>query len=371
MSRPIANAFRQFMPMIVGLMFSVPAGYSQTIPAQESPNGPYTLHVYTDLLEIPTLVQTPLHSTYGFLTKESFRISLGGGPDFHPTSVRMEHDDPIALGVLFDGTTVGPEMLKAAAESMSTSLNRLLSARDSISVYAYDCELVRISPAQPAATDKLRAAMKDGIAHGFGRTAEEKQASCEGSSRLYDAVARVAQELGELPGRRVLLVVSAGTDVHSVNSWTDVARYVESRSLAIFDLRPVREVLPNFRSAKELGLVWTTSVSVDRMGSLCASSGGLILSSDASEAMLESQIGRLIRMVRERYILEFPRPRNGAPGDFYSISVKIRDPRAIIRPAGIAFPPRSNDAKQPDGTLPQDRSRMPVVGLDAPEAKPH
>jgi hypothetical protein len=49
------------------------------------------------------------------------------------------------------------------------------------------------------------------------------------------------------------------------------------------------------------------------------------------------------------------------PG-FYSIDVQIKDPSAILRPAGVAFPPREREAKTPDGTIPQDESKMPVVG---------
>src|ERR1700733_1296118 len=92
---------------VVGSVMTVSwwAGWAQTIPEQGTQGGTYTLHVYTDLLQVPTIVLTPLHSNYRALTKESFTLSLDGGPRFHPTNVRLEGDDPITIAVLLDLTT--------------------------------------------------------------------------------------------------------------------------------------------------------------------------------------------------------------------------------------------------------------------------
>ena len=117
----------------------------------------YTLHVYTDLLQIPTIVLTRLHSNYRGLTKESFTMSLDGGPRFHPANVRLEGDDPITLAILFDLTTDESSMFASFASAMSTLPAGVLSARDYISVYAYDCKLMRTTedmPATPRAAGK-------------------------------------------------------------------------------------------------------------------------------------------------------------------------------------------------------------------------
>jgi len=47
--------------------------------------------------------------------------------------------------------------------------------------------------------------------------------------------------------------------------------------------------------------------------------------------------------------------------------VFINDPMAIIRPSGVAFPPRARDPELPEGTLPQDDSKLPVVGSKRPD----
>src|SRR6201995_1375638 len=87
------HAVRRLAATVVGAcMIAVCwwAGRAQTTPEQGASNGTYTLHVYTDLLQVPTIVLTQLHSNYRALTKESFTLSLDGGPRFHPTNVRLE-----------------------------------------------------------------------------------------------------------------------------------------------------------------------------------------------------------------------------------------------------------------------------------------
>lgn len=86
-----------------------------------------------------------------------------------------------------------------------------------------------------------------------------------------------------------------------------------------------------------------------------------MLDAISSNRFMVRQIERLTTILRNRYIIEFPRPANGSAG-YYAIDVKIEDPSAIIRPAGVAFPPRERDPQKPEGTLPSDRSQMPLVG---------
>src|ERR1700744_1694772 len=88
----------------VSLAAMLRAANAQTEPAQATPDSTYTLHAYTDLLQGPTLVLTPLHGNYVGLTSENFTLALGQGPAFHPTHVRREGNDSITLAILFDLT---------------------------------------------------------------------------------------------------------------------------------------------------------------------------------------------------------------------------------------------------------------------------
>ena len=343
------------------------AGRAQTTPEQGTADSTYKLHVYTDLLQIPTIVLTRLHSNYRALTKESFTLSLDDGPRFHPANVRLEGDDPITIAILFDLTTDANSMFASFASAMSTLPPGVLSARDYISVYAYDCKLMRTTEDKPATPQELQASMVKVMTEGRESARNGAKQTCWQSKRLYDAVARISQDIGDLPGRRVVLVITDGADRHSVNDWLTVARFAGNKSIAIFGIRPV--FTPASLTGSGFNDGWVTTVESDSFGRLCGTSGGLVLDGDRSKKFMAGQIQRMVTMLHNRYILEFRRPANGTAG-FYAFDVQVKDPSAIIRPAGIAFPPRERDPKQPDGTVPQDLSQMPLVGSKHEQNQP-
>ena len=92
-------ALRTTFAVVPVLRLSGNSAGGQTVPAQEGAGGPYTLHVYTDLLQIPTVALTRLHGSYRELTAQRFTISLDSGPGFHPTHIRSEGDDPVSLAI--------------------------------------------------------------------------------------------------------------------------------------------------------------------------------------------------------------------------------------------------------------------------------
>lgn len=339
---------------------------AQTTPEKETADSTYTLHVYTDLLQVPTIVLTRLHSNYRALTKQSFTLSLDGGPMFQPANVRLEGDDPITLAIVFDFTTGDPSVFTSFAQAMSGLPPGVLSARDYLSVYAYDCKLMRTTEDKPATPDQLQASMIRVMTAGKGLARDGAKRSCESTKQLNDVVARVSQDIGDLPGRRVILLISDGSDRASKSDWLSVARFAGSKSIAVFGLRPIGT---SGTASSGFNEEWLTTEEKDSFGKLCAASGGLVLDGDGSKRFMTGQIQRLITMLHNRYIIEFPRPANGSVG-YYSFEVQVRDPAAIIRSAGISFPPRERDAKAPDGTLPQDESKMPLVGSKHEQNQP-
>jgi hypothetical protein len=66
-------------------------------------------------------------------------------------------------------------------------------------------------------------------------------------------------------------------------------------------------------------------------------------------------------MLRERYIVEFPRP-NAAGKGFHTIDVDIQKALAYIRPGGITIPlPTAQELSDPT-TLPHDPANDVPVG---------
>ena len=74
--------------------------------AQNTPNPQdepiHTLHVYTNVLQIPTLVLSPdLGPVKGRIEENKFSVRVDSGPWFRATHVRREGDDPISLAILY------------------------------------------------------------------------------------------------------------------------------------------------------------------------------------------------------------------------------------------------------------------------------
>jgi hypothetical protein len=135
--------------------------------------------------------------------------------------------------------------------------------------------------------------------------------------------------------------------------------FAGSKSIAIFGMREPLEVTGHFRrSSTHPGFMMQVE---DLFGMLCDSSGGLVFDDGPSTTLTSKQFERFVAILRDRYILEFPRPSNGGAG-FYDLRVTIGDRHAILRPSGIGFPPRAADQAKEPGVLPADESKMPVAG---------
>ncbi len=74
---------------------------------------------------------------------------------------------------------------------------------------------------------------------------------------------------------------------------------------------------------------------------------------------LQSVLGQFVAMVRERYVVEFPRPSNSTAGT-HDMQVKVGSASYFIRPAGVSLP-------LPDPTLAADPTTVQSDPALAPE----
>ena len=338
------------------LFFLLASATASRLPAQSTPPQPqpyepgYTLHVYVNLLQIPTLVLSRSLSPLPPISLDKFNISLDSGPRFHPTHIRIEGDDPIDLAILLDLSGDAYDLRSALSRSILAFSNQSLQPHDHVSIFAIDCVLVGTTNNIPATdSDRIAQALDAAISfpllHGAGQTAPH----CANSIHLWNALGTVAQSLGTMPGRRVLLVVSNGRDQNSPVHWNDLRRYAASRSIALFGLYPMPE--PTLLvHALNFHLLLKTE---DPFNQLCQLTGGLVLFTSPSE--VPSNLKRTIDLVRGRYILEFPRPDSGDRRG-HSIDVTLKKMDAFIRPAGISYPPVDPSIAKDPTTLPSPPS---------------
>lgn len=331
---------------VLGLAVGVGRG---VLFAQEQPA--YTLHAYADLIQIPVLVLGPDREPTRPIAPDRFRISLDDGPKFQATHVRREADDPITLAIVLDVRGWGAELMPKIDDAIAELAPLSLRPQDHVSIYALDCALYR------STTDKVpeREELKQGVDLALQSWNDRKKLGhrrgCKQSIHLWDTLAFVTREMYGLPGRRVILAVTDGSDGGSLNSWNRVRLDAQVSGVAIFGLTYLPEAPGAFHG---LGIT-----SENAFNSICELSGGMVLT--ASRRTKGEVLKRFVALLRNRYIVEFPRPLN-SEGGAHSLMVTIDHSDAFIRASGISVPIPDPAVMDNPLTVPEDPSRAPKFG---------
>jgi hypothetical protein len=320
----------------------------------------HTLHVYTNLMQIPTLVLGPNRERLEKPIAESrFSVSIDSGPWFRATHVRREGDDPISLSILLDVSGNSSELMPKIAEAISGLAPLSLQARDRVSIYVLDCSFSETLEDAPAGQDDLKRAVDSALQMWSYRRQKKRESDCKPSSRLWDALTSIILDpIYHLPGRRVLLAITDGSDRGSTSTWNYVRGLAQSAGVAIFG---VVDVPPHVAET------WTRSHE-DPFNSVCQLSGGTIFMTN--EIDLAETLKRFTQTVRERYIVEFPRPLNSTPGE-HGLRVKIaKSEDDFIRSAGISVPMPDPAVLADPTTVPSDPTLSPELGRRKVMTKP-
>jgi VWFA-related protein len=341
---------------VVGLVlwiaaFAVGVSASAQDAAAKKDEPVTTLHVYANTIQIPVLVLGPRGQRITkLIARERFEVNVDSGPWFRATHVRLEGDDPISLTILLDASGVDAHLMKKMDAAIAGLAEGALRPQDHVSVYALDCSLVRSLDDTPANGAVLRDAVERALEMSSRRRAENKARVCKPKVNLWDALGYTAKRLGELPGRRVLLAVSDGEDRGSVTQWNQVQKFAEAKGVAVFGLTRISE-----------GYTGLTRESVeDPFRSICELSGGTVLFTE--ESALSASLRRFAEMVRERYIVEFPRPYNSTAGA-HELEVKVdRGNDLFVRASGVSVPILDPALLADPSTVRSDPSRAPQQG---------
>ncbi len=324
-----------------------------------------TLHVYTNLKQVSVLALTHDYQRMKPLDPSGFRISLDSGPLFRPTYVRREGDDPISLAILIDASKpYNDGWLPAFVKTIATLPPDFLRSQDRVSVYAIDCTLIRTTydiGANPAAlADGIQRAMaswqiRQTRNEELKRENKAPPPNCRAGLPLWDYMLEVLKDLDQQPGRRVLLAITDGGDDGSKTLWTNVLFHAQIHSETVFGLIPTINP-PSFDDPE------------NKLKEICVNSGGIKL--QANQRTTLSRLKEFTQMVRERYILEYPRVPNERPG-VHIIAVSYRKKSSLyISATGITVPIASEDEKESRKTIQTDPSRTPEFGSRKALPKP-
>jgi hypothetical protein len=307
---------------------------------QSSP--PVTLHAYANLLQIPVLVLSPSLKPLPLIPASKFAISLDSGPKFRPTHVRLEGDDPIALSILIDVSDSDTDLMRGIDDVIADLSPTFLRRSDHVSIYALDCTLTRSLYDAPADSTQLKDSVEVAL-RSWNSRRHQKQARCNKAVHLWDALAFMTENMLSLTGRRVILAVTDGQDKGSLNTWNELRVFAAASGVAIFGMTR-HESLPNPEAVFQL---------------VCGRTGGLVLTTNKGK--VSQELERFTTLLRERYILEFPRTDSAASGP-HSFDVTISNSNALIRSTGISVPIADPRILADPTTIPSDPAHAPQMG---------
>jgi hypothetical protein len=310
----------------------------------------FTLKVYTNLVQVPTLVLDHDRQPLRPIDFQRFELSLDGGKLFAPTHVRMEGDDPLDIAILLDvGGKEPNKLVPGVADAAAVMATKALHPQDRVSLYIVSCNLLRtvlrVQPFPGLLSDSITEGLKSPK---LGK--DSNGASCGTDVHLWGAIAAVVRDLNEATGRRAVLVVSDGHDGGSTITWQQLHDYAGLEGTALFGLR----------SGGDLSPIWRT-VSVDEFHALCESTGGIVMYGDKRD--LQKRLLQWVQLLRGRYVVEFPRPQS-LGGGAHGITVSIKkDGLAFTTVAGVSV-------SLPDQSLTADPNYVPSnEGSDIPVGK--
>jgi hypothetical protein len=329
------------------------------VAAQNQQNEPiHTLHVYTNLMQIPTLVLGPNREQIKPSIAESrFSVSIDSGPWFRVTHARPEGDDPISLSILLDVSGDTTELLPRMGSGIAGLAPLSLHHKDHVSIYAVDCSLIQTANDIPAENGALKAAVSEALQSWTMRKQNKQELNCQQSMHLWDALSHITDELERLPGRRVILAVTDGDDKGSQMKWNELRARAQAAGVAIFGL-----------TYRQFGYKNMPQRYEDIFNSVCQLNGGMVLNSDG--VFLSQQLKQFTTTLRERYIVEVPRPANVTQGR-HGIQVKVaKGDDYFIRAAGITVPVPNAAVLADPTTVPSDPSHTPELGTRKVMTKP-
>jgi hypothetical protein len=321
-------------------------------PPAAQPPAATTLHVYTNLRQVPVLVLTANYERMQPVDTSKFRLSLDSGPSFRPTYIRQEGNDPISLAILIDASKPESNLFPQLSQAIADLSPGYLQKQDRVSIYVLDCSLIRSAYAAPADAATLKQSVDRALAPWQTRR-KLKQAPCKPSLPLWDSMDNVVEDLTQQSGRRVLLAITDGEDGGSRILWQQVMHRAQIDSVAIFGLLPMPVLGTQHPKSSLLA-------SEDKFNQICDLSGGVEI--QERNANGSWRLKEFTKMVRERYIMEFPRGRDEKAGiHTLEVSYQRRDNLYIVS-AGVSVPIASGEEKKDAGVSPDDPSRVPPVG---------
>lgn len=286
--------------MLCLLSLCVSPGPSPGAVAEED----YKLVVKVDLVTVLATVTTPEGALITGLTQKDFQL-FEDGISQEIAIFGRESDQPLRLQLLFDSSLSVTTELGTQQEAAIDFLNLVVSRKDRVSILQVSqdvVELVRGSSRLEAMAKALRSIRPSG------------------GTSLYDAIYLAAEGLALSQGRRVILVISDGTDTTSLVSLQECLKQTHASEAVVYALvvQPIKSEAGR-NVAGEHSMIYLTRET-----------GGRFFRVTSQEVLRES-FARIGDELRTQYLLGYYPKQLGEAGLFRQIRIEVDRPRAVVR----------------------------------------
>jgi Ca-activated chloride channel family protein len=146
----------------------------------------------------------------------------------------------------------------------------------------------------------------------------------EGATALLDAIIKAANHLGEVEGRRVIIIVSDGDDTLSDSTFEETVRAAQAANCQIYVVKTTE--FENFkRTGVRGGNANIRALAAERrMQEIAMQTGGAVYS-PIDERELDQAFNQISAELSQAYILDYyPEADSNIRNEFRTISLKVK-----------------------------------------------
>ncbi len=264
----------------------------------------FKLIVDVNLVGVPVTVVTPEGTAVSNLKQEDFQVYENGNLQ-EVALFGKESDQPLRLCLLFDSSISIVTELKTQQEAAIEFLQSILRPADRTSIFQVSeevNELVRFG----SRLEKINSVIRS--------------IKPRGGTSLYDAVFLASESLSSARGRKVIVIISDGTDTTSQVQLRDCLKVAQNSEAVVYALvvQPIKSE-PGRNLAGEHAMIFLTEKT-----------GGKFFKV-SSPGSLHSSFINIRDELRTQYYLGYYPKQRGVRGEFRKIEIRVSNPTYKIR----------------------------------------
>jgi Ca-activated chloride channel family protein len=295
---------------------------SPSSQAAEEVDEDEVVRVDSNLVIIPATVVDGFGRAITDLKVDDFELKIDG--EVKPIGELTRSETPVHVALLFDNSASLSAAREFEKQAAVRFFRRVVRPIDRAAVYS-----ISTTPT-----------LSQGLTNDVPRLVRpiERFGSPDGATALFDAVAQAADYMRPLTGRKVLVLVSDGTDTVSDTSFDDAVNRALRAECQVYVVQTRQVEDPNLHD----------TVSEQRMYRITEQTGGAVYVPKATEE-LDAVFTQISLDLSQQYLLSYypQEERKDKYFRFISLRVKTR-PTARVR-ARKGFYPDGAQAQTPDG----------------------